>query len=100
MDQLLLLERTPDFRKSVTLAPEIKNIRKLLSSDKNIWREQLAKWQLVESTPGGVGSTPGGAGVTPYAAAARPSPALLQREEQERVARADAEAERLAKGYG
>jgi Zn-dependent M16 (insulinase) family peptidase len=86
MDQLLLLERTSDFRKSVTLAPEIKNIRKLLSSDKNIWREQLAKWQLT--------------GVTPYAAAARPSSALLQREEQERVARADAEAERLAKGYG
>lgn len=86
MDQLLLLERSPDFKKSVTLAPEIKNIRKLLASDKNIWRAQLAKWQLT--------------GVTPYAAAARPSPALLQREEQERVARADAEAERLAKGYG
>jgi Zn-dependent M16 (insulinase) family peptidase len=86
MDQLLLLEDQHDFRKSVTLAPEIKNIRKLLSSDKNIWREQLAKWQLT--------------GVTPYAAAARPSPALLQREEQERVARADAEAQRLAKSYG
>jgi len=86
MDQLLLLEREPDFRKSVTLAPEIKAIRKLLSSDKNMWREQLAKWHLT--------------GVTPYAAAARPSPALLHREEQERVARADAEAERLAKSYG
>ncbi len=86
MDQLLLLEREPSFHKSVTLAPQIKNIRALLSSDKNIWREQLTKWQLT--------------GVTPYAAAARPSSALLQREEQERVARADAEAERLAKSYG
>jgi len=85
MDQLLLLEHTSDFRKSVTLDPQLKNIRKLLASEKNIWREHLAKWQLT--------------GVTPYGAAARPSPALLQREEQERVARADAEAERLAKGY-
>lgn len=85
MDQLLLLERTPGFRKSVTLGPQLENIRKLLASDENIWRERLAKWQLT--------------GVTPYGAAVRPSPALLQREEQERVARADAEAERLAKSY-
>ena len=92
MDQLLLLEHESSFRKSVTLAPQIKNIRALLSSDKNIWREQLVKWKLIGST--------GGAGVTPYAAAARPSPALLQREEQERDARATAEAERLAKSYG
>ncbi|HEX2121126.1 MAG TPA: hypothetical protein VHL59_05725, partial [Thermoanaerobaculia bacterium] len=73
MDQLLLLERTPEFRKSVTLKPQIAALRKQLASDKNIWRDALARWQLV-------GSAPGGAGVTPYAAAARPSPALLQRE--------------------
>ena len=85
MDQLLLLERTPEFRKSVTLAPQMASIRKFLSSDKNVWREQLAKWQLT--------------GVTPYAAAARPSPALLQTEEQERVARAEAETKRLAAQY-
>jgi Zn-dependent M16 (insulinase) family peptidase len=86
MDQLMLLEHTPEFKKSVTLEPQLQNIRKLLASDKNIWRERLAKWQLTS--------------VTPFSAAARPSPSLLQREEQERVARADAEAERLAKGYG
>ncbi len=85
MDQLLLLERTPEFRKSLTLAPQVKNVRALLASDKNIWREKLASWQLT--------------GVTPYAVATRPSPAMLQREEQERVARADAEAQRLAKQY-
>jgi Zn-dependent M16 (insulinase) family peptidase len=85
MDQLLLLERTPEFRKSVTLAPQLAEVRKLLASDKNIWRERLAKWQLT--------------GVTPYAVGTKPSPALLQREESERVARADAEAQRLAREY-
>ncbi|HYI09945.1 MAG TPA: hypothetical protein VEK57_12875 [Thermoanaerobaculia bacterium] len=85
MDQLLLLERTPEFRKSVTLNPQIQSIRKLLSSEKNIWRDALPRWQLT--------------GVVPFAAAARPSPALLDREEKERVARADAEAQRLATQY-
>ena len=85
MDQLLLLERTPEFSKSVTLKPQTTSIRKQLASGKNIWRDYLAKWQLT--------------GVTPYAAAAKPSPALLQREEQERVQRAEAEAQRLANKY-
>ena len=85
MDQLMLLERIPDFRKSVTMKPEIASIRKQLSSGKNVWRDYLAKWQLT--------------GVTPYVAAARPSPALLQREEAERVNRADVEAKRLAQQY-
>ena len=85
MDQLLLLERIPDFRKSVTLSPQLKAIRTILNSDENVWADRLMRWQL--------------AGVTPYAVAARPSPALLQREEQERVARADAEAQRLVAQY-
>ena len=85
MDQLLLLERTDEFKKSVTLGPQMTAIRKLLSSDKNIWRDALARWQIT--------------GVTPYAIAAKPSPALLQREESERVARADAETQRLARQY-
>ena len=85
MDQLLLLERVPDFKKSVTLKPQMQNVRKMLASGKNIWRDLLAKWQLT--------------GVTPYAAAAKPSPALLQREETERTQRAEAEAQRLANQY-
>src|SRR5204862_2721661 len=86
MDQLLLLERVPEFKKSVTLKPQMADVRKQLSSGKNIWKDYLAKWQLT--------------GVTPYGVGARPSPALLQREENERVARADAEAKRLAEKYG
>jgi Zn-dependent M16 (insulinase) family peptidase len=85
MDQLLLLDLVPDFRKSVTLAPQIASIRKQLASGKNLWRDALAKWQLT--------------GATPYAVAARPSSALLQREETERTARADAETQRLIKQY-
>jgi Zn-dependent M16 (insulinase) family peptidase len=86
MDHLLLLERTGDFKKSVTLKPELAAIRKQLTSGNNIWRGLLTKWQLT--------------GVTPYGAAARPSPALLQREDAERVQRAEAEAKRLSQQYG
>lgn len=85
MDHLLALERTGDFRKSVTLKPQVAFAEKQLASGKNVWHDYLAKWKIT--------------GVTPYAAAARPSPALIQREESERVARGNAEAERLAKGY-
>lgn len=85
MDQLLLLDRTNEFRKSVTLGPQIAAVRKQIASGKNIWRDALARWQLT--------------GVTPYAATARPSPALLQREEAERVARAEAETQRLVRHY-
>jgi len=85
MDQLLLLERVPEFKKSVTLKPQIAAVRKQLNSGKNIWRDLLAKWQLT--------------GVTPYAVGVRPSPALLQREEAERTARAEAEAKRLSDKY-
>lgn len=86
MDQLLLLERVDGFRKSVTLDPQMENVRKLLGSGKNFWKEKLAAWQLT--------------GVTPYAAAAKPSPSLLQREDTEREQRAEAEALRLANAYG
>lgn len=85
MDQLLLLERTPEFRKSVTLKPQMTRVRAQLASGKNIWREYLAKWQIT--------------GTTPYAVAVIPSPGLLQREETERAARAEAETKRLAAKY-
>jgi Zn-dependent M16 (insulinase) family peptidase len=86
MDQLLLLDRTPEYRRSLTLAPQVKQVRELLGSGKNIWRDRLAKWQLT--------------GVTPSAIAARPSPAMLERQEKERAARAEAETQRLMKQYG
>ena len=51
MDHLLLLEKTPEFRRSVTLKPQLTDIRKELTSGKNIWRDRLAKWQLTGVTP-------------------------------------------------
>ena len=85
LDHISLLEKTPEFRKSVTLKPQIAFVEGLLASDKNFWRDYLTKWKLV--------------GTEPYVAAARPSPTLLQRDEAERVARANAEAMRLAQLY-
>ena len=86
MDHLLSLERTSDFRKSVTLKPQVAYAEKQLASGKNVWKDYLAKWKIT--------------GVTPYVAAARPSPQLNQREEAERIARGNAEAARLAQAYG
>ncbi|HKO56493.1 MAG TPA: hypothetical protein VJ276_11490 [Thermoanaerobaculia bacterium] len=86
MDHLLALERTGDFRKSVTLKPQVAFAEKQLASGKNVWKGYLAKWKIT--------------GVTPYVAAARPSPQLNQREEAERIARGNAEAARLAQVYG
>ncbi|HEV8657008.1 MAG TPA: hypothetical protein VGS96_00130, partial [Thermoanaerobaculia bacterium] len=85
-DRLFELEKTGAFKRSVTLKPQIAFVQKLLASDHNFWREYLAKWHITDKTP--------------YAAAARPSPALLQREESERIARANAEAARLTREYG
>lgn len=85
VDQLTALEQAPGFRKSVTLKPQIEFVQKQLASGKNVWGGYLARWQVT--------------GVTPYAVAAHPSPQLIQREEAERLARANEEAARLARVY-
>ncbi len=86
LEQLTLLAKTQDFRKSVTLAPQLASMRKHLGSEKNIWREALKRWKLTDSVP--------------FAAGVKPSTALLEKENSEREARAQAEAERLAAQYG
>ncbi|MCA1620950.1 MAG: hypothetical protein LC795_16910 [Acidobacteria bacterium] len=85
MTHLVDLNRTPGFRKSVTLKPELAAVDQLLASDKNAWRELVARWKLADSVP--------------YAVAAKPSPQMLVRAEAERAARAKAEAERVMKRY-
>ncbi len=85
MDQLVSLEKVPGFRKSLTLKPQLASVRALLASGKNVWRDDLAKWQLT--------------GAEPYVVAAKPSPELLARLDAERVERSKDEAERLAKQY-
>ena len=86
MTHLLDLNRTPGFRKSVTLKPELNAVDQSLASDKNVWRELIARWRLADTVP--------------YAVAAKPAPQLSAQGEQERVARAQAEAGRLMKKYG
>lgn len=85
-DLLLQLERSPGTRKSLVLKPEFARVRALLASERNPWRERLARWNVT--------------GVTPYVVGARPNPALIAREQAERDARLAAETERLKRQYG
>lgn len=86
MDHLLELEHTGTFRKSLTMKPQLAHVNELIASKKNFWRDALVKWQIT--------------GVEPYAVAAKPSPELIARNDSERLARANAEAQRLANKYG
>ncbi|HEY5321379.1 MAG TPA: hypothetical protein VIK58_01050, partial [Caldimonas sp.] len=83
---LLQLERSPGERKSLVLKPEFARLRTLLASDRNVWREALARWKI--------------SGVVPYVIGARPSAALIAREQAEREARLAEETERLKRHYG
>ncbi|HUQ31082.1 MAG TPA: hypothetical protein VM095_03135 [Pyrinomonadaceae bacterium] len=80
------LTKSNEFRKSLTMKPELDFVEKLLASNRNFWREYLSKWKLTETVP--------------YAAAARPSPDMVKREETERQARSAAEVARLKIKYG
>jgi Zn-dependent M16 (insulinase) family peptidase len=86
MTHLQDLNRTPGFRKSVTLKPELAAVDELLASDKNAWRDMVARWHLADSVP--------------YAVAAKPSPQVIARSEQESAARAQAQAAEIEKKYG
>jgi hypothetical protein len=80
------VNESTEFRRSVTLKPQIEAVGKLLESGKNIWRDRIAAWKLIGSSP--------------YIVAARPSPPMVARLESERTARNDAEAARLQAKYG
>lgn len=75
-----------DFRKSVTLKPQIAQAEALLASGKNFWRDYIAKWKLAETKP--------------YVAIGRANPKLSADEQTARNARAAAETEVLKKKYG
>jgi Zn-dependent M16 (insulinase) family peptidase len=80
------LNKIEGFRKSVVLKEQLAQGDKLLSSGRNVWRENLAKWKLIETVP--------------YGAGARPSPGLLKQNETDRQSRAAAEIARLKTSYG
>lgn len=85
MDQLHRLNREPGFRKYVTEKTDIEAIDRMLAGTKNIWRDLLPAWHITDTEPFGV--------------AARPSPALLAKDQQDRIDRANAEVKRLAALY-
>ncbi len=85
VDLLLQLEQSPGTRKSLVLKPEFARVRSLLQSERNVWRERLAQWNIT--------------GVLPYVAGALPSPALIIREQAAREARLQEETERIRQRY-
>ncbi|HVQ38580.1 MAG TPA: hypothetical protein VMS31_13675, partial [Pyrinomonadaceae bacterium] len=83
--QTRYLNQESGFRKSVTLKPQIADVESLLASGKNFWRDYLPKWKLTETKP--------------YVAVGRANPKLIQKEQAERTARADAQTNELKKKY-
>ena len=83
--QTRYLNEESDFRKSVTMKPQVKQAESLLASDKNFWRDYLAKWKFAETKP--------------YVAVAHANPQLIQQEQAERTARAEAQTNELKKKY-
>lgn len=69
------------FQRSVTLAPELNEIERMLGSEENLWRTKLEQWALL--------------GRTPYIVMSRPSPELVESEERERRERLQGELKRL-----
>jgi Zn-dependent M16 (insulinase) family peptidase len=86
MTHLQDLNRTNGFRKSVTLKSELAAVDELLASDKNAWRDLVARWRLADSVP--------------YAVAAKPAPQAIARGEEESAARARAQLAEVEKKYG
>jgi Zn-dependent M16 (insulinase) family peptidase len=83
--QTRYLNEEGDFRKSVTMKPQVEQVESLLASGKNFWRDYLAKWKLAETKP--------------YVAVAHANPQLITQEQAERTARADAQTNELKKKY-
>jgi hypothetical protein len=78
------LSRTPGYKKSLTLRPELARIEQILAAKGNPFKDRLKAWGLTE---------------TPYGIAAKPSPAERTRLDKERNQRVEAELARLQKHY-
>jgi Zn-dependent M16 (insulinase) family peptidase len=83
--QTRFLNEEGDFRKSVTMKPQVEQVESLLASGKNFWRDYLAKWKFADTNP--------------YVVVAHPNPQLITQEQAERTARADAQTNELKKKY-
>jgi len=83
--QTRYLNQEGDFRKSVTMKPQLDQAESLLASGRNFWRDYLGKWKLAETKP--------------YVVVAHANPQLITQDQTERTARADAETNELKKKY-
>ncbi len=79
------LERVPGFEKSVVQRDLIARLEAIVRGEKNIWREKLAEWRLLDTPP--------------YVVAAKASPELIAKEEAEYKERIAAEVARLKEQY-
>lgn len=84
-DQLELLNRQPQFQKSIVLKPAFDTANRLLASGKNIWRTYLPKWKLTQTEP--------------YVLVGKADPGLIEQDAKERAARSAAEVAQLKKKY-
>lgn len=85
MTHLYQLSKTNDFRKSVTMKPELEFVQKLLSGNTNFWKQYINEWKLTDTLPYGFG--------------AKANSELIRQEEQERAERSARETARLKSLY-
>lgn len=85
MDQLRRLEKTGQFKRTVTLPDQLAGIEKKLSSPQNMWAPLIQSWHLTDTVP--------------YAVAARPKPSLVEEAAAEKEARTRAQVDALKAEY-
>lgn len=83
--QTRYLNSEGEFRKSVTMKPQIEEAERLIASGKNFWTDYLTKWKFAQTKP--------------YVAVGHANPKLITQEQAERKMRADAETSALEKKY-
>ena len=86
LEHLDRVNHEPGFRKSVTMKPDNWAIGQLLAGNKNLWKDRLQRWRLLDTAP--------------YGFAVRPSAELLRKEAAGHEERAAAEVRRLREQYG
>ena len=85
LEHLTRVNQEPGFRKSITLKPDNWAIGQLLAANKNLWKDRLQRWHLIDTVP--------------YGLAVRPSADLLKKEAAAHEERAAAEVRRLRGQY-
>lgn len=80
------LEKDDGFRKSLTREKQISEIEQLLDSDKNIWRDLIDDWKLLETKP--------------YVVGIKPDPKMLTKIIEDKSTRIDGYIEEFKQTYG